>query len=132
MPGNINVNGQPNIGADYHAAELYAYLKHRGVAKHGDAPFHYSNLGFGLLGQVLADRADTTYGELLRAEITGPLGLGDTAVVLSPEQESRVMQAYNRRREPLAAWDLDALRGCRRDPVDGGRFVAISGSQSAP
>jgi CubicO group peptidase (beta-lactamase class C family) len=111
IPGNMNFNGQPNPGADYHAGDLYAYLKHHGVGKPADVPFSYSNLGFGLLGQVLADRAGTTYADLLRQEITGPLGMNDTVVSLSTEQQSRLIQAYNRRHEPIPAWDLDALAG---------------------
>jgi CubicO group peptidase (beta-lactamase class C family) len=111
MPANLNINGQPNPGADYHAGDLYAYLKRHGVAKLPDIAFSYSNLGFGLLGQALADRAGTTYRDLLRQEITAPLGMPDTAVSLAPELEGRLIQAYDRHHQPIAAWNLDALAG---------------------
>ena len=111
VPPNLNVDSQPNPGADYHAADLYAYLKRRGVAKLADTPFSYSNLGFGLLGQVLADRAGMTYAEALQREITAPLGMRDTVLSLSPEQQGRLIPAYNQRHQPIPAWDLDALAG---------------------
>src|SRR5439155_23642780 len=40
---------------------------------------------------------------------TVPLGLRDTAIALSPEQEQRMIQAYGVRHEPRAPWELDAL-----------------------
>ena len=111
IPPNLKANGQPNPGADYHAADLNAYLKRRGVRKLSDTPFSYSNLGVGLLGQLLADRAGVKYADLLREEITAPLGMRDTAIMLPPAQAQRLMQAYDRHHRPMPAWDLDALAG---------------------
>jgi CubicO group peptidase (beta-lactamase class C family) len=62
-------------------------LAKRGVKKPADAVFLYSNLGVGLLGQALANRAQTSYPDLVKAEVTGPLGMRDTVVSLSPEQQ---------------------------------------------
>jgi len=42
------------------------------VSKPG-APSGYSNLGVGLLGELLAIKADKTYQELLVAKLTQPL-----------------------------------------------------------
>ena len=111
MPGNLNPDGEPNPGADYHAADLYDYLGRRGVAKPPETTFAYSNLGFGLLGQALADRAGTTYANLMLQQITGPLGMPDTAVALSAGQQGRLIQGYNTEHRPVPAWDLDALAG---------------------
>ena len=119
MPPDMNPKGQPNPGADYHAADLYALLKHHGVGKLPNVPFSYSSLGVALLGQVLADRAGTTYADLLRQEVTDPLGMPDTAVSLSEAQQTRLIQAYDQRHRPVAAWELDALAGAGggREPV---------------
>jgi len=75
--------------ADYHREDLYAFLAKRGVAKPADASFLYSNLGLGLLGQALAERTEKSYSDLLQQEISGPLGLHDTVVLLSEEQQRR-------------------------------------------
>ena len=66
-----------------------AHLGRRGVGKLPRAPFQYSNFAYGLLGEVLARRAGLDYSELLKEQITDPLGLSDTVVTLSSAQQSR-------------------------------------------
>ena len=100
-----------NPCGDYRPADLYAYLGKHGVEKPADAAFVYSNLGVGLLGQALAVRGGMSYPSLLRQEVTGPLGLGDTVVVLSSDQTRRFMQGYDAEHLPIHSCDLDALAG---------------------
>jgi D-alanyl-D-alanine-carboxypeptidase/D-alanyl-D-alanine-endopeptidase len=90
MPDNFHPADQNNPYADYGSANLYAFLKEHGVAKPAATSFLYSNLGFGLLGQALADRAGMTYPELLKAQVTGPLGMHETMVKLTPEMQAPV------------------------------------------
>ncbi len=94
---------------NYHASDLYDYIRRHGLKKTGRPGFLYSNLGFAVLGAALTERARMSYPELLEREVTGPLGMKDTAVVLSPEQRSRLMQGYDAQRRPTPAWDLDAF-----------------------
>jgi len=111
MPDNFKPADSSNPYADYRAADLYGFLAKHGVAKPTDATFLYSNLGFGLLGQALAERAGVSYSELLHNEITGPLGMKDTAVALSAEQQLRFITGHDTAHHPAHAWDLDALAG---------------------
>jgi CubicO group peptidase (beta-lactamase class C family) len=115
MPDNFKPTGRRNPYPDYHAAHLYAYMAKRGVARPAHPRFFYSNLGLGLLGQALANRAGTTYAKALQQEITGPLGLPDTVVWPSPEQRERVIQGHsgNGEHEAVHAWPrgLDGLAG---------------------
>jgi CubicO group peptidase (beta-lactamase class C family) len=111
MPGNFHPADKANPYADYHAADLYEYLAKHGLRKPADAAFLYSNLGFGLLGQALANRAHMSYPDLVKAEITGPLGMRDTVVSLSPDQQRRFMQGHDGDGHPVSSWDLDALAG---------------------
>jgi CubicO group peptidase (beta-lactamase class C family) len=108
-PTNLPATGTPY--ADYHAAELYVYMAGHGVALPAHPQFLYSNLGVGLLGQALANRAGTTYQKLIREEITGPLGMKDTAAAWAPEQAGRILQSYFVTHKPLPVVDLDALAG---------------------
>lgn len=73
----------------------------------------YSNSGYGLLGVALARQAGTTYGELVRARVTAPLGLADTVLPreASADQAARTAQGHHRRRAPAPAWPLDGLPG---------------------
>ncbi|MEX2260344.1 MAG: serine hydrolase domain-containing protein [Bryobacteraceae bacterium] len=111
MPSNFHPADKANPFADYHAADLYSYLAKRGVQKRPDASFAYSNLGFGLLGQALVNRAGLAYPNLVQKLIAGPLGMLDTVVVLSPEQKSRFIQGHNGEHHAVSAFGLDALAG---------------------
>ncbi len=107
MPDNFPPADWDNPFADYGPEQLYAYLKTHGVAKPEETTFLYSSLGVGLLGQALADRAGRSYTDLLREEITGPLGMADTVIELSEEQQRRFLQGYDGKHRPVGAPDLD-------------------------
>jgi CubicO group peptidase (beta-lactamase class C family) len=114
LPSNIRVIDAQNPYADYHTADLYAFLSKNGVARippDGSSP-PFSDLGFGLLGHALANRAGISYSDLLKEEIANPLGLQDTTISLSPAQELRFLHGTNgvdhRRAHPL---DFDAMAG---------------------
>jgi serine-type D-Ala-D-Ala carboxypeptidase/endopeptidase len=111
MPDNFAPADPGNPYADYNSVRLYEFLDRHGVARPPDASFLYSNLGVGLLGQALADRAGTTYAELLRQQVTAPLHLGDTVVALSASQQARFIQGHRPDYQPAGPWALDALAG---------------------
>jgi len=111
MPDNFHPADPQDPYADYRPANLYEFIGKHGVSKPANASFNYSNLGLGLLGQALANRAAMTYPELLKVEITGPLELHDTVVKLSPEQEKRFVPGHTPQHQPAHAWYLDALAG---------------------
>jgi CubicO group peptidase (beta-lactamase class C family) len=109
MPDNPHPGGLRERYTDYHAADLYDFIKRHGVAKSTHEKFAYSNLGFTVLGAALANRAGLSYPELLQREITGPLGMKDTAISLSPQLGDRLMQGHGFDGRPTPAWDLDAF-----------------------
>jgi D-alanyl-D-alanine-carboxypeptidase/D-alanyl-D-alanine-endopeptidase len=111
MPDNFTPTNEANPYADYHAANMYAFLAKNGVGKPAQPTYLYSNYGFGLLGQALAVRAGTSYPELLKQEVLEPLGLRDTTIALSPAQETRFMPGHAASHAPAHAWDLDAFAG---------------------
>jgi CubicO group peptidase (beta-lactamase class C family) len=111
MPDNFHPADPSNPYADYRPADLYAFIAKHGVEKPDDPPYGYSNLGVGLLGQALAERAGVPYPELLKQKVAGPLGLKDTVIALSSEQQGRFIQGHDADHHPVHAWDLDALAG---------------------
>ena len=111
MPDNFSPGDPANPYADYRPANLYAFIGQHGVAVPAGAAFLYSNLGFGLLGQALAARSGLSYPELLRNEVTTPLGLADTTVALSASQAARFLPGHDGDHHPAHAWDLDAMAG---------------------
>jgi len=111
MPDNISVANMDQPYADYHPAELYAYLGRHGVANLTDAASNFGSLGCALLGTALADHAQTSYGQLIEQEITGPLGMKDTVFALSPEQQLRLLPGHDQFHGPAKAWDSDVFAG---------------------
>lgn len=111
MPDNFKPTNPDNPYADYGATNLYQYLSGHGLEKEGTPKFLYSNLGVGLLGQALADRAGEPYPKLLAQQVTVPLALHDTTVTLSAAQQSRFIQGHAADHRTAHAWDLDALAG---------------------
>jgi CubicO group peptidase (beta-lactamase class C family) len=113
MPDNFNPADRTNPYVDYHSENLYAFITKWGIARPTHPSYLYSNLGFGLLGQALANKAGLTYPMLLKQEITGPLGMSDTFVSPSAEQRERFIQGYSGMapHRPVPVWDLDALAG---------------------
>ena len=111
MPDNFHPADITNPYAEYLAPNLFAYISKRGVAKPSNTGYLYSNLGVGLLGQVLADHVGTTYRNLLQQEVTGPLGLTDTTIALTPEQRERFIRGHRGPNVPQRGWDLGALEG---------------------
>jgi D-alanyl-D-alanine-carboxypeptidase/D-alanyl-D-alanine-endopeptidase len=55
----------------------------------------YSNFGFDLLAQALANSAGKPYPELLKERVLDPAGLKDTVFDLRPGDEARTMRGHN-------------------------------------
>ncbi len=110
IPANVHSTDPHNPLAGYSTADLYAFMTYWGAYRSPRAPFEYSNLGFGLLGQALANRAGASYADLVHG-ITGPLGMHDTVLKLSGEQQKRLIQGYSPRHDKVGLMDLGALEG---------------------
>ena len=111
MPDNFFPEDPGNPYVDYDAKQLSEFMTRQGLAKPATPKFLYSNLGFGLLGYALSQRAGVSYPELLHGEITGPLHLQDTAINLPPAQRRRLIQGYNGQFDKSEPWDLGTLEG---------------------
>jgi CubicO group peptidase (beta-lactamase class C family) len=111
LPDNFAPADADNPYSDYRPLNLYQFLAAHGVEKPADVPFQYSNLGVGLLGQALADRAGTTYAKLVSEQVIAPLQLSDTGVSLSAGQQARFIQGHTSDNRLARSWDLDALAG---------------------
>ncbi len=111
MPANFHPSDPSNPYADYDATAMYAFLAQVEPAREPGEDMEYSNFGYGLLGNTLALKAGMSYAELLNERITGPLGMTDTVISLTPELKSRLAQGHNEQREPASNWDLGALAG---------------------
>jgi len=112
LPANLDAAARPTDPyAAYGDRALHAFLDGYVLPRAPGARYEYSNLGMGLLGHLLARRADTTYAALVRRRIAGPLDLPDTRVHLTEGQRRRFAQGHNRAGAPTSPWRFDALAG---------------------
>ncbi|HLP24169.1 MAG TPA: serine hydrolase, partial [Acidobacteriota bacterium] len=96
--------------ADYSSERLYAFLRAYHPEKAAPQPGEYSNLGVGLLGHLLERMYGISYAELVRAKITGPLGMEDTIVELTREQEQRFVTPHSGA-SVVSPWRLTSMAG---------------------
>ena len=128
LPSPFTPKNPANPYADYSVEDLYRFLSSHELRRDIGSQYEYSNLGGGLLGHVLARRAGMDYESLVRARITGPLGMNDTRIALTPEMKSRLASGHNERLAPVANWDLPTLAGAgalRSTVNDLLKFVAV-------
>ncbi len=74
-----------NPYADYSIDQLGAFLGSYKLLRDPGESFEYSNLGVGLLGHLLANKAGTSYEALVTQRLLAPLGMTSTAITLTPE-----------------------------------------------
>ncbi len=75
--------------------EMLAKLPETGVVIPQDSAFKYSNLAFGLLGEVVYQITGTPYTEYVHANIIEPLGLTSTVFDLTDELRPHFFVGYN-------------------------------------
>jgi CubicO group peptidase (beta-lactamase class C family) len=124
IPSNMNP-AQPDPYADYDRKLLTEYMC-QVRPKREPGVKEYSNLGAGLLGDLLAAEAGKTYEELLVKNIAQPLAMSDTRLTLSDDQVRRLAPPHNADRAPDRSWEFDALAGAgaiRSTPEDMLRFI---------
>jgi CubicO group peptidase (beta-lactamase class C family) len=126
-PANFAPKDSGNPYADYTVANLFQFLSSYELTRDIGSKFEYSNMGVGLLGQALSRRAGMDYEALVRARVTGPLKMENTAIALSPGMKSRLAAGHNEARQPAANWDIPAFAGAgalRSDARDMLTFIA--------
>jgi CubicO group peptidase (beta-lactamase class C family) len=79
------------------------------LKKEIDKKWGYSNIGVGLLGNVLAESLGVTYEEAIQREILDPLGMNDTFIKGTPEQDERYIKSYNKKANRIPPIELPAI-----------------------
>jgi CubicO group peptidase (beta-lactamase class C family) len=111
LPTNMTFWSPANPYAEYSVEKLYKYLSTYRLRRDIGAKYEYSNLGAGLLGHVLAQRAGMDYEALGLSRICEPLGMDSTRMTLTPGMKVRFATGHNRWMRPVKSWDHLALAG---------------------
>src|SRR4029077_9594148 len=72
------------------------------------APYKYSNAGIGLLSYLVATTTGKTWEDQVTSEILQPLGMADTTLRPTPEQQERLAQGHNRAGQNAPRWPVYA------------------------
>ena len=79
----------------YSVDQMYDFLNQYQLTRDPGARFEYSNFGYGLLGQVLAQRAGTDYETLLRTRITESLQMNHTGLHLTADMQAHLTPGHS-------------------------------------
>lgn len=69
--------------------------------------WEYSNLGYGIIDEIISRASGATYPDFMRDNVFLPLGLTHTRVVTAAPHDSGVTQRYNRQGQLLPFYDFD-------------------------
>lgn len=93
-PSNLTSKDLDNTYDGYTPNLLYAFLSTYTLPRDPGAEYEYSNVGYGLLGQVLSSKSGLSYEELLNQRITGPLEMRSTALRETTDMKRRSATGY--------------------------------------
>jgi D-alanyl-D-alanine-carboxypeptidase/D-alanyl-D-alanine-endopeptidase len=111
LPGNMRPADPGNPYADYTAEKMYEFLGNYRVWRKPGSRSEYSNLAVGLLGDLLARKAGTSYEQLVSDRLTRPLKMTDTSIELTSSQRERLAPPHGAGGEVVSNWDIPGLAG---------------------
>jgi CubicO group peptidase (beta-lactamase class C family) len=69
--------------------------------------YEYSNLGYGIVDQIISRASGEEYADFMRASVFVPLGLTHTSVGIAPGLEPFVAQRYDLKQRLIPFYDFD-------------------------
>ncbi|MGB2636967.1 MAG: serine hydrolase domain-containing protein, partial [Candidatus Acidiferrum sp.] len=97
--------------ANYSHRDLDAYIKTLKSSSLPRGKFLYSNLGFGVLGNVLAAHENTDYAGLIAHRVTLPLQMSRTFLHVPQSEQPFVAQPHTKSLRPTPIWTMASLPG---------------------
>ena len=94
--------------AHYDQKALFSFLKDFVQIREPEAEYEYSNVGYGLLGELIAIITKKTFQKSLEDVITGPLEMSNTIEKINPKVHS-LIKVYNKDGEEVPQWSFQAL-----------------------
>jgi CubicO group peptidase (beta-lactamase class C family) len=110
----------------YTVKDFLTWASNDEPATHLPAPYWYSNAGIGLLSYLVATATGKSWEDQVNSEILRPLGMADTTLRPTPEQQRRLAQGHNRAGRAAPRWPVYAsyaaggLRSTAEDMVSFG------------
>ena len=114
LPGNLMNSSKADVKdpyANYSLGDLYSFLNNFIPEREPGTRYQYSNLGMGLLGELMARTTGMNYEEMLKSYITDSLGMTSTGITLSSEMKKNLAKGYTEKGEPAKNWNFMTLQG---------------------
>ena len=111
VPASLEALSLENPYKDFGEKELKTYLTQELIMmhQHGEVS-DYSNLGVGMLGYVLSNKAQKTYEEMLQKEIFSKFEMNASTTIRS-KVEDKLVKGLNDEGEEVSNWDMSVLMG---------------------
>jgi serine-type D-Ala-D-Ala carboxypeptidase/endopeptidase len=100
---------QELLYVDYRAQEMHAALGELTLVSEPGQRYEYSNFGMGLLGHLLSRKTSQPYEELVQQIICRPLGMENTAIHLTPQQQQCLTSGHSPDGVLAINWDFDVM-----------------------
>ena len=110
MPDNFQPGDPLNPYKDYTVEQMYAALGQTQLSAPIGSRYEYSNLGFGLLGNLLERKAGVPYERLVVDRLCSPLGMESTRMTLSPSLKARLATPHDGGK-PVVVWEDTTMAG---------------------
>ncbi len=111
LPDNMNPENSDDPYADYTEDDLYQFLSRYELENADKTTVSYSNLGYGLLGHILARADGGTLGELLEERILAPLGMKSSYILTPSDKPGKLMPGHTNNGKPVSNWHLGVFAG---------------------
>jgi serine-type D-Ala-D-Ala carboxypeptidase/endopeptidase len=111
LPNNLHPKNPSDPYADYTPQLLYAFLADHTLHLPPNAGFVYSSAGMGLLGYALSMHYGKSYEQMILDLVAGPLGMHDTRIMLSDDEQKRFAAGHDGDGQIVHNWDYDVLAG---------------------
>ena len=92
----------------YTVNDFLTWASHYAPTTQLPAPYLYSNAGIGVLSYLVATATGKTWEDQVNSEIFQPLGMADTTLRPTPEQQKRLAQGHNRAGQNALRWPVFA------------------------
>ena len=95
LPPSFEFRDPLNPYKDYSTAKMFSDLAEIQLSRPPGSGYEYSNLGFGLLGEALAQRGQIDYEQLVIHRICAPLGMNRTRMTLTEELRANLAAPHD-------------------------------------
>jgi len=109
FPYNVDPQNLDHPYIDYTIDKLYEYVSHFELPYDIDSKWRYSNVAYGVLGNILTLTAKKDFTTLLKEKICKPLKMNNTVIALSAKQKTNLAIGYAETGTKVGLTDLGAI-----------------------